>query len=136
MRIVLGILFGIVAAMAIVAGIEWAESALYPLPTLDVADPDMLAGLVTNMPLPAKILIVVGWLLGAIGGAWLSLRVCDRSWTAWVVVLGVIVAAVANVATLPHPVWMQACAVLLPVLGGGLATRVHRKPYAGEALLG
>lgn len=45
-------------------------------------------------------------------------------------------ASVANQATLPHPLWMQVCAVLLPLLGGWLAQARHRKPYAGEALLG
>lgn len=32
--------------------------------------------------------------------------------------------------------WIAACAVLLPLLGGWQAQARHRKPYAGEALLG
>lgn len=136
MRTVPGILFGVAAALLIVAGAEWIETALYPLPTLDVADPATLARVVADMPLPAKLLIVSGWLLGAFGGAWLGLRVCDRRVVLWGVVGAVIAAGLANVLTLPHPVWMMACAVVLPVFGGALAARAHRKPYPGEALLG
>ncbi|RZF65255.1 hypothetical protein EWE75_06140 [Sphingomonas populi] len=136
MRTVPGILFGVAAALLIVAGAEWIETALYPLPTLDVADPATLARVVADMPLPAKLLIVSGWLLGAFGGAWLGLRVCDRRLILWIVVGAVVAAALANVLTLPHPVWMKVCAVVLPIIGGALAARVHRKPYPGEALLG
>jgi len=136
MRTLLGSLFGVVAALLIVAGAEWIETALYPLPALDVADSGTLAGIVADLPFPAKVLIVSGWLLGAGGGVWLGLRICDRRAVGWIVVAAVTAAALANVLTLPHPLWMKACAVVLPIVGGALAMWRHRKPYAGEALLG
>ncbi|MDF0487963.1 hypothetical protein PX554_07455 [Sphingomonas sp. H39-1-10] len=136
MRTVLGIVFGVAAALLIVGAAESIETALYPLPALDNADPATLAGVVADMPLAAKLLIVAGWPIGAFGGAWLGLRVCDRRVAAGIVVAAVMAAALANVLTLPHPVWMIICAVVLPVLGGALAVGVHRKPYRGEALLG
>jgi len=136
MRTVSGLLFGVAAALLIVGGAEWIETALYPLPTLDTADPATLAGIVTDMPLPAKLLIVAGWLLGAFGGAWAGLRVCDRRMVVLGVSGAVMAAGLANVLTLPHPLWMIVCAVVLPVIGGALAVRAHRTPYPGEALLG
>jgi len=136
MRTALGIVFGVAAALLIVAAVEQADAAMYPLPTLDSADAATLSGVVSDMPFPAKILTVSGWFAGAFGGAWLGLRVCDRRWVGWAVVVAVVTAAVATILTLPHPLWMKVCAIVLPMLGGALAGRAHRKPYPGEALLG
>jgi hypothetical protein len=136
MRTVSGIVFGVVAALLIVAAVEQVEASLYPLPTLDAADTATLSNIVNEMPVPAKVLTVLGWLAGAFGGAWLGLRVCDRRWVGWAVVIAVVAAAVVTVTTLPHPVWMKVCAIVLPMLGGALAGWTHRKPYPGEALLG
>jgi hypothetical protein len=140
MRIVLSLVFGVAAAMLIVTAVEWADAVLYPLPrdidAIDSADPATLAMVVANMPLPAKIIVVAGWLFGALGGAWLALRISDRRWTGWVIVAVVIAGGVVNILSLPHPVWMQACAVLMPIVGGVIAVRWHRKYYPGEALLG
>ena len=49
MRTTLGILFGMIAALAIVAGMEWVETSLYPLPTLESADASTLAEVVADM---------------------------------------------------------------------------------------
>lgn len=137
MRTVFGILFGVIAAMLIVEAVDRAGLSLYPLLVpLETADPDTLASVIIDMPLPAKILIVMGWLLSAFGGAWLTLRICDRRWTGWFVVVVVMGIGILNVTTLPHPLWMKVCAVAMPILGGVLAIRAHRKPYPGEALLG
>jgi hypothetical protein len=136
MRTVLGIVFGVVAALLIIAAVEQVETTLYPLPVLDAADAVTLSDIVTDMPFPAKLLTVLGWFAGAFGGAWLGLRVCDRRWVGWAVVVAVVATAVATITTLPHPVWMKAGAIVLPMLGGALAGWAHRKPYPGEALLG
>jgi hypothetical protein len=137
MRIMLSILFGLAAAMLIIMAIEWGDDILYPFPgTVDTADPAALAAVMANMPLPAKIIVVAGWLLGALGGAWLALRISDRQWTGWVIVAAVVVGGVTNLIALPHPLWMQVCTFLMPVLGGLIAMRWHRKYYPGEALLG
>lgn len=136
MRTLLGIVFGVLAALLIIDAVEQVTSALYPLPILDSADAATLSNVVHDMPLAAKLLTVFGWLAGAFGGAWFGLRVRDRRRVGWAVVIAVIASAVVSVATLPHPVWMKVCAIVLPMLGGALAKRMHRKPYPGEALLG
>jgi len=137
MRTLLGILFGIVAAMVIVEGVDRVAFALYPIPLApEAADPATLAKIVVTMPLAVKLLLALGWLLGSAGGAWLALRVCDQRLAMFFVVGTVIGIALASVLTLPHPLWMKAGAVTLPIIGGALATRGHRRPYSGEALLG
>lgn len=45
-------------------------------------------------------------------------------------------ANIANVPPIPHPVWMMVIGIVAPLAGGRRAQGVHRKPCAGEALLG
>lgn len=137
MRKFFGIVAGLVVAMAIVFIIEMISAALFPMPMeLASADPETLARIIAGMPLAAKLLVAGGWLLGPLGGAWLALRISDWRWAGWIVALVVLAGSIANIIQLPHPLWMQICAVALPPLGGWLAQRLHSKPYAGEPLLG
>ncbi len=99
-------------------------------------DYDAVARIIPSMPMPGKLIIVSAWLLGAFGGAWSALRITDWRWSAVVVTIFVIVGGVINFVELPHPVWMRVCAVVLPIIGGWVGWKLHRRPYPGEALLG
>lgn len=137
MRKILGIILGIVAALAIVAAIGWVDDRLFPLTLdIDIADQATIAGVIADKTMPDKLLWVAPWLLASFGGAWLALRVSDWKWAGWIVSALVLALAVLDLFDLPQPLWMQACAVLLPILGGWLAARLHHKPYPGEPLLG
>lgn len=137
MRRLFGTLAGIAVAILITLGVEAVDSRFYPMPAnIDPNDADALARIIPDMPLAAKLIVVVGWFLGAYGGAWMALRITDWRWSGVVVALFVLAGGVVNFMMVPHPLWMEACAVLMPVLGGWLAIRVHHKPYPGEALLG
>lgn len=137
LRNIFGVVAGIVASQAIVAGGDWLSSVLYPInDDIDSLDPAQLAAWVDSVPLPAKLILVGTWALASMAGPWLALRVADRAWAGWVVAALFLAASIANQMMLPHPVWMVVCAVLLPVAGGWLAQRLHRKPWPGEPLLG
>jgi hypothetical protein len=145
MRKVLGIVAGVTAAFLLIALLETIGTTISPLPagleSMESADSAALAAAMAEIPLPAKLLVVAGWLVGAFGGAWLALRISDWRWSGWIVAALVIAALViatrlANIALPPHPFWMQACALAMPLAGGWLAARLHRKPYPGEPLLG
>jgi MFS family permease len=136
LRKILGIVAGVVVATLIVTAFEWVTTTLYPIPEVDSDDYATLASVMTNMPMIAKLLVVAGWLAGAAGGAWLALRISDWRWAAWIVAAIMLAGSIANIVALPHPLWMQACALLFPVLGGWIGIKLHRKPYPGEALLG
>lgn len=136
MRRILGIVLGTVAALGILIGLESLAHWLYPTPGFDTLDRTELAASMAAIPLPAKLIVASGWFAAAFGGAWLALRVCDWRLAGWIVAALMVAGNVANLLALPHPFWMQALAILLPLLGGALAQRAHRKPYRGEPLLG
>ena len=137
MHKLLGIIIGGACAVAILAAIGWCADQLYP-PMIDifVADETTVANLIADKTMMEKILWVAPWLLGAFGGAWLALRISDWKWAGWIVAGLMMALAISDILHLPHPVWMQASAILLPLLGGWLAARLHHKPYPGEPLLG
>ena len=137
MRGTLGIVLGTVAALGILIAVEALAHWLYPTPSsFDTLNRSELAAAMAAIPLPAKVVVAFGWLAAAFGGAWLALRVCDWRWAGWIVAALVVAGNIANLLALPHPFWMQALAILLPLLGGALAQRAHHKPYRGEPLLG
>lgn len=136
MRKFFSIVAGVFIAFAILSALEALDAALYPLPDLMVADKTAIAGIVSSMPPLAKAIVVVSWLVAPLGGVWIALRVGDWRAGGWIVTTLFLAANVANQIVLPHPLWMQVLAVLLPLFGGWIAQRLHRAPYAGEPLLG
>lgn len=136
MRKMFGTLAGIVAAIIIMLAIEYAEGWLYPPVSYGDDDPAAAAMLIIGLPLPAKFILMAGWAVGTFGGAWLALRINDWRWSGVIVALVVIADRVASFVALPYPWWMEVAAVVLPVIGGWLAIRLHHKPYPGEPLLG
>lgn len=137
MRIVSSIIVGILVSFLLVGLIEGVATWLYPV-SGDIASTDRaaLAAVVAGIPLPAKLIVAASWLLAPFVGVWLCLRIGDRAAGGWIVTAAFLVASIANQVGLPHPLWMQVCAIALPLLGGWLAQRVHHAPYPGEPLLG
>jgi len=124
--IVLGVAIGILVAFVIVAAIEFWGSLLF----MQAAPVDpvgqVAARWVASMPLPAKLLVVAGWLLGALAGAAAAGRVARRSTIGWIPAALVAAVAIANVVLIPHPLWMTVAAVLAPIVGGWFGVRPAR----------
>nr|WP_295665781.1 hypothetical protein [Sphingomonas sp.] len=137
MRRILGITLGMMMAIAVIWAFELVVQSLYPMPdSWQTASRGDVAAIMGDMPLGEKLIVVCGWFAGAFCGAWLALRICDWRAAGWVVPAVLIVAGIANLIALPHPLWMQVATFLAPMLGGVAASRFHRKPYRGEPLLG
>ena len=136
MRKIFGTIAGVLIAFLLVTITDLTSSALFPAGTLDTADPTVVAAYVAGLPLVAKLIVVSGWLIAPFGGAWLCLRINDWQLGGWIVTAVFLAGGLVNQLSLPHPLWMQICSVVLPFLGGLLARRLHHKPYPGEPLLG
>ena len=92
--------------------------------------------MIAAMPVPARFIVIVGWIAGTFGGVWLALRICDWRPAAWIIALLAIVGGVINLFQFAHPLWMQAATIVAPLAGLWLGIRLHRTPYPGEPLLG
>ncbi|HEX8554557.1 MAG TPA: hypothetical protein VF695_07615 [Sphingomonas sp.] len=124
MRTAIGIIVGIIVAMATIWVMEAGTHLLYPTAPMDLNDPEGVKRIVAGMPVPAKLLILLGWLIGAAAGAFTAVTVARRAWASWVPAGVVFFAGVANLFLIPHPWWMNIGAVTVPILGGWLGRKL------------
>jgi hypothetical protein len=129
MRIVIGIVAGAVVAVLCVAGIEMAGHLVFPPPLgTDLTDPAQVARIMENVPWPALAFVAAAWFIGALAGASVANRIAGRALAGWIVILLVLAAGIYTMTTIPHPAWMWAMGILLPLIAGWLAQRLARVP--------
>ena len=124
MRLVLGVVCGLVIAFALV----FATDALFHLAVPSAArptDPAAMQDYAMRQPPAALLAIVAGWALAVFVGAGAACRIARRgAGPAWAVTALFLAATAANFLMLPHPVWMIVTAVLAIAAAGWLATRL------------
>lgn len=124
-KLILGIIAGIVTCGLVIFAIEWIAGQLFP-----GAAEAATRGDLSGVPIGALIGVLFGWFVGPLLGGYLAVRVAERSWTAWPIAAFVILGVILNATMIPHPLWMVALGLLLPVAAGWLASRSVR-PAAG-----
>ena len=130
-RKLLAIIAGVVVGGIVVALSESAGHSIYPPPAdINVKDPADLQRLMEVMPVQAKILVVAAWFLGSFAGAWTAVRISGLSQTGWIVGLIFALLSIMTVVSIPHPIWMTACAILLPFAAALLAIRLSKTSSA------
>ena len=135
-RTVLGVVAGLVAMFVVILVVEFLGAQLFPPPAgVDMRDPDALAAAMTQMPMGALAIVVVAWVLAAFAGGWVAARIAVRHprVAAAVVALAVVAGVVMMMVTIPHPMWMGALGLLLPVPSARAGARLAR-PRAAPSL--
>ena len=134
MRMAMGIIAGLVVAFLCVFAVETVGHSLYPTPAgLDINDPADQARVMDAMPAAAKAMVLAAWFVGALAGAWTANRIAGRSLAGWIVTLLVIAAGIATMVMIPHPAWMWAGGIGLPLVAGWIADRMASKGRVGAA---
>jgi hypothetical protein len=119
------IVVGVLAAGLVVAAVETAGHALFPPPPgIDLANPADQARLIAALPLGAKLAVLLAWFLGALAGAFAALRIAAWRPAGWVVAGVMTILSVVTTQMFPHPWWMIAAALVLPVLAAWMV--LHR----------
>ena len=126
MRRALGVLAGIVGAMVTITLVEMIGHLLFPPPPgADMRDSAQVAQVMAMIPLPAKIWVTLAWFFGSLAGALAGLAVARWVAIAWIVAAVVIAGAILSYTMIPHPLWMQAAGVLLPLIAAWIALRLR-----------
>ena len=127
LRTVIGIVAGVGMTIATISLCEYVGHLIWPLPPgLDPMKPDQMAQILAAMPFAAKLSIAVGWFLGTLVGGFVALGLSKRTWAPWPIAALVIAGGIANGLMFPHPLWMDVAAVVAPVLGAWIATRLGK----------
>jgi len=129
-RLLASVLMGLIVAFAITFGIEYLNSQVYPLPPgTDYRDAASMRAAMATLPAPALIGVLVGWFLAAVAGAWVTVRIARGArWTAWVLGLLLLVAAISNMTLFPHPIWFWVIGVALYPVAIMLGVRLGTRP--------
>lgn len=124
-RLIGGIVAGIVVGVLCILAIETIGHMIWPPPAgIDPADAEAVAA----MPKAAMAAVVAAWTLGAFAGALTANLIARRALAGWIVVALLVAAVVANLAMIPHPIWVAASGIVLPVIAGWIATRARPMP--------
>lgn len=126
-RIVLGMIAGAVATVATIGIVQSLDGSIFPLPpeaglTTVVAAERAVA----TMPFPARLIVVLGWCLGAFAGGTVAAWIVGRRWAVWPMAVLVVSGVAATVAGFTHPTWMIVAGLVLPWPCAGAAMRFAR----------
>jgi hypothetical protein len=80
------------------------------------------------MPTPAIAMVAAAWFVGALVGAFAADKIAGRGLAGWIVALLVLAGGVVSMVMIPHPVWMWAMGIALPLIAGWLAQRLAKVP--------
>ena len=128
----IGVLAGIVVALALIAIVQSIGHAVYPPPAdLDVRDTEAFAEYTRSLPVTAILFVLASYLTGAFVGPFVAGWIAGGPSLLYPAIIGGILLAftITNLVAIPHPIWFSVLAVAgIPVaafFGGRLApTRV------------
>lgn len=127
LKLILGVVVGVVVTMALVVAGEFALHAVFPMPMPDMTDKAALQTLMADAPMGAKVGLVVVYFIAAFGGAFVAAKVAARRMAGWISAGIMAALTVANFFMLPHPVWVVAASLALIVAGGWFGAKAGAK---------
>lgn len=136
LRRTLAVLAGATTSVLVVVVSDGLVGAIYPLPEgTDLADRESLARGIAAMPMLAHLLLLAGWALAGLTGAWVAVRLTNERWpvAGWLTVAILVAATVANLTMLPHPGWMLPAALIAIPLMGWVGIRLASAPRPAGA---
>lgn len=124
-RSLLAVIAGLLVAMIVIAGVEAVGHAIYPPPAdLDITRARDQAQLMELMPLEAKLVVIAAWFFGSLAGAAMAIAIARGVLPAWIVAVAIAGLGLWTTQMFPHPDWMLASAVVLPLVSVLVAKRL------------
>jgi hypothetical protein len=121
MRAFLGILLGVVAAIAVQSALDYVASLIYPVAISNLLDLRAVSEAFASRPTGALLLNVLNFFLGGLAGGLVAARVSRRDMLAWIP--GVILALMALVIVFAYPLppWAWFASLAAPLIGAMVA---------------
>jgi hypothetical protein len=133
LRNTFAIVSGLFATMIVITFVELANARLFfPAPSgMDWTNKQAVAAFAASLPRAALVVVLAGWLLGAMAGAAVAAALADRHRRICAALIGVAVVAgvIQNAMAFPHPTWITAAGVLLPLPLAWLAEKLVPPRY-------
>lgn len=124
-RQILGVIAGVVVGGLVVFLVEFAGHSLFPPPPgTDLTNPEDVKRLMSLLPAGAFAMVLFGWFLGSLAGAWTANRIARTSMAGWIVAALFILLTAYNFTVIPHPMWMMVAGVVIPLVSAWIASRI------------
>ena len=136
LRTLLAVVAGVITAMLLMFALEAVGLMLFPPPAgLQINNEADLALLVEMSSTGKKAWVVFGWAMASLTGGWVAARISrlHPRGAALAVATLIVIGVVMNAMAIPHPLWMNALGVLLPVPMALLGARLTRRTPATAA---
>jgi hypothetical protein len=125
LKLVLAVVAGLIAGGVIVFATEYIGHSLFPPPAdLDLSNPDDVKRLIDSLPFGAFAMVMLGWFLGSFAGAFVAHAIAKKPAAAWAVAAIFILFTAMNFVMIPHPMWMIAAGLLIPLASAWLVLRM------------
>lgn len=125
----LGILAGMVAGGLTVGIVESVGHMIFPPPAgVNAADPEALATIMDQIPVGAKLAVIAAWAAGSLVAGWVAAKIAAPAGMLPALVAGAVLLAggLYSLVTIPHPVWMAALGILVPLPMAWAGARLAR----------
>jgi len=107
---ILAVVVGAVMGFVVLGLIEMVSWMLYPMPEgLDIANAEVMRAYVSQVPIGAKLIVLVAWMIGAFVAGFLAAKIAPEGkgrqsaiFAGAILMLG----GIANAFMVPHPMWM------------------------------
>ncbi len=130
LRNAISVIAGLVSAVAIMMGCEYANSLLHPFPEgMSTQDIEAVRNFAGTMPLQALVLVAIGWTAGSFVGGFVATRAAGGHTAGPALMLAVLltVAGGLNAWMIQNPAWFHAGGLPLFVLFTMLGEYVGRR---------
>ncbi len=107
--IVAGVL-GVLIAVGLVWIVDVTGHAVYPPPAnLDYSDEEAMRAYMAALPLGAFLFVGGAWFIAALGGTFAACKIGRAKPKTYALVVGgfILIATVANLMMIPHPLWLS-----------------------------
>ncbi len=131
LRRIAAVLLGVVTAFVLVTVIQKLGQLVYPPPAdLSLDDPERWKAYVAALPPGPFFFVLAAWALGTLGGGVVAARIARAKPLLHALIVGavVMIASIAQLVAIPHPLWFTIAAIILIPAAAYLAARLGHTP--------
>lgn len=125
LRIVLGLIIGVVVGFGVVMLGDYLNHRFFPPPPdVQITNPEAIRAYLQNAPMLSLLGLPVTWTIAAFASAFAAAKIAMRAWAGWVTGGLLFAATGANLALIPHPLWMLIAAIVFVPAAAWLGARM------------
>lgn len=133
MRIFLGILAGIVAALIVQGGLVYLASLVVEMPAVRTVSREEVAQAVAAASSGAHLVTLLSYVIGGLAAVWIGAGIARVGWAGWIGAGLLAAVGLASAFLFPDPAWAQFGAPIAALVGGFVGRHLAPAPPPAPA---